>query len=226
MNITLYTVSGEKKGTMALPPALFGVPVRHGLMHQILLLQQSNRRRPVAHVKTRGEVAGSTRKLYAQKHTGRARRGSIRSPLLRGGGKVFGPRKERNTRKLMPRGMRHAALCSCLSYQAKQGGILGLESYPDRIKTKDALVLLRKLPVDIGRRILFVVPERHEALALSMRNIPRTKTLLASYLNPEDVLSAHRIIFLKGAIEVAEQVFAKTQKITSSGSSGSAGSSS
>ena len=209
MEAPLYSSSGEKIGTVELPTALFDAPVRRGLMHQALLRQQANRRRPVAHVKTRGEVRGSTRKLYAQKHTGRARRGSIRSPLLRGGGKAFGPRNVRNFQQDMPKKMRRAALFSCLSWQARRGVILGLQEYPDRIKTKEFVDFLTKLPVQRGRPILLVMAEKHRGLALSSRNVPRLKVIAASYLNPEDILRSYHIIFLVDALKKAEEVFGK-----------------
>ncbi len=209
MTIDVYSATGTKKGTRELPAALFGARVNMDLMHQAVVMQQSNRRNPVAHAKNRGEVLGSTKKLYAQKHTGRARRGPGRSPLLRGGGKAFGPRKDANFTKNMPKVMRHEALISCLSHQAKAGAILGLESYPDTIKTKTFFDLLKKLPVDIGRRLLFVVPEKHHALWMSSRNVYRVKIVQANYLNPEDVLLARSIIFVGDAVEKAEAIFGK-----------------
>lgn len=208
----VFTATGEKKGTLELPAALFAAPIKLGLMHQYLVLQQSNRRQSAAHVKTRGEVQGSTKKLFGQKHTGRARRGPVRSPLLRGGGKAFGPRNVINYVKDMPQKMRHAALRSCLSLQAKKDAVLVLESYPDTIKTKQVTQLLAKLPVEMGRRILLVVPSGMRGLQLSVRNIPRVKALDARYLNPEDILTARHVIFLKDAIAIAEQTFAQTTK--------------
>ncbi len=209
MTIDVYTATGTKKGTAELPEALFGAPVNRGLIHQMVVLQRSNARSPIAHAKRRGEVRGSTRKLFQQKGTGRARRGPVRSPLLRGGGKAFGPRSDANFQKRMPRAMRHRALCACLSLQAGRGAILGLENYPAEIKTKNVAALLGKLPVEVGRRILVVLPEKHEALALSTRNIPGVKTVLASYLNPLDVLGSRHIIFLVDALEKAAKVFGK-----------------
>ncbi len=209
MTIDVYSSAGAKKGTWDLPAELFEAPVNQGLMHQAVMMQQSNRRKPIAHAKSRGEVVGSTRKVYAQKHTGRARRGPIRSPVMRGGGKAFGPKKERNFRKDMPRAMRQAALRSSLSLQAKKGVFLGLENYPETIKTKEAATLLGKLPVELGRKILIVVPAKHEALTLSMRNIPNITMLLASYLNPEDILASRHVIFLGGALEKAMEVFSR-----------------
>lgn len=207
MTIDLFTASGEKKGTLALPAALFEAPINRGLMHQALVRQQSNRRNAIAHVKTRGEVVGSTKKVYAQKGTGRARRGPIRSPLLRGGGKTFGPRSDRNFTKDMPRAMRRAALLSCLSFSAKEGRILGLEGYPENVKTKAAYAVFQKLPVELGRRILVVMPGEMKSLELSVRNLPNVKTITAAYLNPEDLLVSKHIIFLAEAVRKAEELW-------------------
>jgi large subunit ribosomal protein L4 len=209
MNIDVYAATGKKAGTWELPEELFAVRVNRGLIHQAVTMQQSNRRHPVAYARSRGEVAGSTRKLYAQKHTGRARRGSVRSPLLRGGGKAFGPKRDRNFTKEMPRAMRHAALAACLSLQAKNEAIIGLESYPETVKTKEFSALLAKLPVQVGRKIVLVLPAAHRSLYLSSRNVPNVKTVLASYLNPEDVIGARHLIFLTGAIEKAKEIFTK-----------------
>ncbi|MDD5103555.1 MAG: 50S ribosomal protein L4 [Candidatus Peribacteraceae bacterium] len=215
MTIDVYTATGAKKGTVELPSALFGAPIHTGLMHQAVMQQQGNRRASIAHVKTRSEIRGSTRKVSPQKGTGRARRGPVRSPLLKGGNKAFGPRNVANFSRNMPHGMRRAALLSSLSYQAKRGVILGLEHYPETVKTKQAFALLQKLPVAIGRPILVVLPERHNSLALSVRNIPRVKTLLVNYLNPEDVLHAAHVIFFTEALKKAEEIFtAKKQRVS------------
>lgn len=213
MTIDVYSAAGTKKETLSLPEGVFNAPINETLMRQALMLQQSNRRSSIAHAKNRGEVAGSTRKLYSQKHTGRARRGSVRSPLLRGGGKAFGPRSDQNYVKEMPKAMRRAALLSCLSFKAKQGALVGLESYADTIKTKEMAVLLKKLPVELGRKILFVLPETNKPLALSARNIPGVKTLLAAYLNPEDLLTAKNVIFLSGAVEKVEELWGKGKAV-------------
>ncbi|HLD63324.1 MAG TPA: 50S ribosomal protein L4 [Candidatus Peribacteraceae bacterium] len=217
MTIDVFTATGTKKGTLTLPKSLFEAPIRMGLMHQAVIMQQSNRRRPIAHAKTRGEVQGSTRKLYKQKGTGRARRGAIRAPLLRGGGKTFGPRSNANFIKEMPKRMRHAALASCLSLQAKQQAIIGLEQYEGAKKTKTLHQLLSKLPVTLGRRILFVTPSRNESLFYSSRNIPGVKAITANYLNPEDVMNARNIIFVADALKVAEETFGPKQRPVISG---------
>ena len=214
MTIDVYTADGQKKGTMELPAMLFAATINKGLMHQAFVRQMNNARQPIAHAKRRSEVAGSTRMLYQQKHTGRARRGGIRSPLLRGGGKAFGPRKDQNFSKDMPRAMRRAALFSCLSLQAKRGAILGLESYPEEIATKKAALLLQKLPANNARHTLFVLPGKHDGLALSTRNIPGVQTVHVGYLNPRDILAAQRIVFVADAVAKAEAMFGGKTKRT------------
>ena len=214
MTIDVYTSKGTKDGTATLPKALFEAPINEGLMHQAVVRELSNKRNPIAHSKARGEISGSTRKLYQQKGTGRARRGSIRSATLRGGNKAFGPRNVANFIKNMPRKMRRAALFSALSYQANNGAIVGLKDYPAAINTKDARAMLTKMPVDLGRKILIVTADRNESLMLSVRNIPGVKTVMAQYLNPNDVLGNRHIIFMVDALKKAETIFTEEEKKT------------
>lgn len=212
MTIDVYTATGEKNGTMELPATLFAATINRGLMHQAFVRQLANARHPIAHAKRRSEVEGSTKKLYQQKHTGQARRGGVRSPLLRGGGKSFGPRSDQNFSKDMPRAMRRAALFSCLSLQAKRGAILGLEGYPQEIATKKAVSLLQKLPTKDARHTLIVLPGKHDGLTLSTRNIPGVLTVQVGYLNPRDILAATKIVFVADAVQKAEEMFGKKSK--------------
>lgn len=212
MTIDVYTSTGSKKGTATLPSKLFEAPINEGLMHQAVVRVQSNRRNTVANTKKRGEISGSTRKLFQQKGTGRARRGQIRSAVLRGGNKPFGPLKNANYTKDMPQKMRRKALASALSAKAKEGTILGLESYPETISTKDASAMLQKMPVELGRKILIVTPEKHAHLCLSTGNIPAVETVMAQYLNPEMILGASHVIFMVDALKKAEEVFAGSKE--------------
>ncbi len=209
MKIDVYSKDGKKKGAAELPKALFEAEISEGLMHLALVRQQSNRRTPVAHAKSRGEITASTRKLFRQKGTGRARRGSVSANILRGGAKSFGPKSNRNFTKDMPKKMRRKALFSCLSQSAKDGKIIGLEGYGDDAKTKTFVTLLSKLPVAVGRKIVFVLPEHMEALERGAGNVPKVKTLLVQYLNPEDVLGAHHLVFVGEAVQVAERTFGR-----------------
>jgi len=211
MKIDVYTSTGKKKGTAELPALLFEAPIDDGLMHLLLLMQQGNRRTPIAHAQLRSDVRGSTRKLYKQKGTGRARRGSASANILRGGAKSFAPRNIRNFSKAMPKKMRRKALFSCLSSAAKAGKIIGLENYGDDHKTKTFAALLEKLPVNIGRKIVFVLPEKNEALTRGSSNVPGVKTILAPYLNPEDILGADHLVFIEGALKKAEETFGESK---------------
>jgi len=212
MQIDVYSATGSKLKQLDLPATLFGEEVNWGLIHQAVVRQQSNRRQSPAHVKTRGEVRGSTKKLYAQKHTGQARRGAVRSPLLRGGGKTFGPRNDKNYIKDMPRKMRHAALRACLSLQASKGNVFGIDSYPETIKTKAVADMLKKMPLQHGRKVLLITDGTHNSLSMSARNIEGVKTVSASYLNPEDVLNARHLIFLVDALDRANKLFGKNDR--------------
>jgi len=207
MNIDVYTSTGTKKGTVALPKSLFEANVNEGLMHQAVVRHQSNARSPISNTKTRGEIRGSTRKLFQQKGTGRARRGSVRSPVLRGGNKAFGPKSVANYVKNMPQKMRRAALFSALSIQAKNGVMIGLENYPTDISTKKVTDMLTKMPVELGRKILIVTPDKHTELTLSARNVPNVTVIMAQYLNPVDVLGSRNIIFMVDAIKKTEEIF-------------------
>jgi large subunit ribosomal protein L4 len=213
MTIDVFSATGTKVKSMELPASLFDAPQNWGLMHQAVVMQQANRRQSPAHVKTQSEVQGSTRKIRAQKHTGGARHGAIRNPLMRGGGKIFGPRNIMNYTKDMPKKMRHAALRSSLSVMASKGAIIAIESFPDTIKTKSFAELLKKLPVDIGRNILIVSPAEHKALLLSARNVEAVHTVRASYLNAEEILNARHIVFLVDAIDQADKLFGKKETV-------------
>lgn len=208
MTIDIYSSTGQKKGTMELPASLFGAPANGGLIHQAVILQQSNRRNAIAHSKEKWEIEGSTKKIYAQKGTGRARHGAIRGNVFRGGNKSFGPGRDANFTKGMPKMMRRSALITSLSLQAAKGAVMALESYPESIKTKQAYQLLEKLPVELGRPLLIVLPGKHAGLSLSVRNIPFVRAITAEYLNPEDVMKSRQLIFLVDAIKKAEEIFA------------------
>ncbi len=209
MTIDVFSATGQKGKQLTLPETLFGQEVNWGLMHQAVVRTHGSRRQSPAHVLTRSEVSGSTKKLFTQKHTGRARRGDIRSPTLRGGGKAFGPRNVKNFTKDMPKKMRHAALRSSLSYQAGKGTILGLEAFGDAIKTKTLVALLGKMSIKELRNVLIVSKGVQKPLVLSARNVPGVTVMPASYLNPEAVLHARSIVFLTDAIDEAEKMFGK-----------------
>ena len=210
MKIDLYSANGEKSGDITLNEVMFGAKVNKDLMHRAVIMRLANARTPIAHTKTRGEIACSTRKIFKQKGTGNARRGAKNTNILRGGGVTHGPRNTANYSKMMPKKERRAALFSSLTARQIDSAIFALEALKAVTpKTKDFVSLLAKLP--IGKKNLFVISEKNSAFELSARNIPNVKIILANYLNPLDVLWADKICFVDNSLEKAESTFL-TQK--------------
>ena len=206
MKIDLYNASGKKDGSIDLNKTLFGAKINKDLMHRAVLLRLANRRNPIAHTKTRGEITCSTRKIFRQKGTGNARRGAKSTSMLRGGGVTHGPRNTRNFTKMMPKKERRAALFSALSAQAADKKIFALKELGLKTpKTKDFLKVLENLPQ--GKRYLFVLSEKNEVMSKSMRNIKGVDIILANYLNPYDVLQADQLCFFEPALVKIESVF-------------------
>ena len=188
------TVTGE----LVLPAAVFGSPVRRHLLHDVVKMQRANRRAGTAATKTRGEVRGGGRKPWRQKGTGRARAGSIRSPIWVGGGTVFGP-QPRDYSYLMPKSARRAALRSALALKAKEGKLLVLDRLEiDPPKTKVVAGLLSTLGV---RSALIVTDGRNESLERAARNLPRVKVLRVEGLNVYDLLCYEHLLLPADAVE-------------------------
>lgn len=201
-----YKNDGTQKGTVELPEALFNVPVNHDLIHQVVTVLEANRRTPVAHTKDRSEVSGGGRKPWRQKGTGNARHGSIRSPIWRGGGTTFGPRKERAYEKQVPRRMRSRALFSALSEKFRRGEVLFADA-PEigEPKTATARSYLKALADTVGatdmpahpnRSVCIVVPEHSETLLKSFRNIGTTCVIPANELTAREVVHFRYVVIL------------------------------
>jgi large subunit ribosomal protein L4 len=208
MKIDLYAQSGDKKGSVDVSDAMFKVAVNDELIRLSVIRQLSNNRQTSAHVKTRGEVRGGGRKPWRQKGTGRARFGSSRNPVWRGGGIAFGPRNVRNFDLDMPKKARRAALFSCLSQKVADNQVFALDTYKaDTPKTKDFSAMVSKLPS--GRSLLVVLEKKDEAIEKSAGNLPNVKTILVDYLNPHDLLTYENIMFMEPSIKRAEELFLK-----------------
>lgn len=206
MNIPLYKQDGTQNGEVAVSEVIFGRKVNKALVHRILLLQQSNRRHPISHTLTKGEVSGGGKKPHKQKHTGQARTGSTRNPHMKGGGVAFGPRNVRNYTLNASKKERRAALFSALSDKLNASHISAIEDVTLKTpKTKLFAEMVSKLP--FKKKVLFVLPERNDATARSARNLPRVKTILVNYLNIEDVLNYTDVVFVKESIPKLEQIF-------------------
>jgi len=205
--VPVYSLNGEVVEQIELSQAIFAIPFNEAVVHQAMVRQLANGRQGTASTKTRGEVSGSTRKLYPQKHTGRARRGDIKSPLLRGGGVVFGP-KPRTYRQSMPKKMRKLALKCLLSAKVREGNIkLVQELNFENPKTKDMINVLSSLGVDSSALIL--TAQSTPNVVKSAANLPEVKVLPASLINVLDLLSYEMLVATVPAIRNIEQIWSK-----------------
>ncbi|MDY6878221.1 MAG: 50S ribosomal protein L4 [Chloroflexota bacterium] len=204
MDIPMYNISGEEVGEIELRSDIFDVSVNVPLMHQALVRQLANAHLGTHKAKPRGEVKRTKSKWYRQKGTGRARHGSRNANLFVGGGVAHGPKPRKYVKK-MPRKMRRAALRSALSVKAMEDRIVLLDALEMEVpKTKEMLAVLRNLGLD--NRVLILLPERNEAVEKSARNLPRVKTLRASYINVRDLLEYDHVLMPLGALQVVEDI--------------------
>ena len=207
MKIPVYSLTREVVKHIEISDDVFGVPFNQAVVHQAMVRQRANARQGTASTKTRGEVSGRTKKLYRQKGTGSARAGSIRSPLRRGGGIIFGP-KPRSYRQAMPKKMRQLALRCVLSAKAGDGELMVLEQLKlDEPKTKEMVRILTALGVDSSALIATSEPE--ENVVKSARNLPGIKTIPANLLNVIDILSCKMLLMPEVAVRKVEQLWGK-----------------
>lgn len=193
VQVPVHNIQGEVVDHIALKDEIFGVPPNQAVVHQALVRQLANARQGTASTKTRAQVSGGGRKPFRQKGTGRARRGSASSPLLRGGGVAFGPHP-RSYRQAMPRKMRSLALRCVLSAKVAQGEMVVVDEIAlNEPKTKEMARILAALGV--GSSVLIVTAGADPNAYKSARNLERTKTLPANLINVGDLLS-HRILML------------------------------
>ncbi len=210
MEIPVYSLTGEVVKHIEISDKVFAVPFNQAVVHQALLRQRANARQGTASTKTRGEVSGSTRKLFRQKHTGLARAGSKKSPLRRGGGIIFGP-KPRNYQQAMPKKMRQLALKCVLSAKAGDGELMVLEQLKlDEPKTKQMTQILAALGVNSSALIVTNEPEYN--VIKSAQNLAEIKTMPASLLNVVDILSYKMLLMEVAAVHKAEQLWGLTQE--------------
>ena len=207
MQVPVYNLAGEVVGNTEISDGVFAVPFNQAVVHQAMVRQRANARQGTASTKTRGEVAGSSRKLFRQKHTGMARAGSRKSPLRRGGGIVFGP-QPRDYTQAMPRKMRRLALRCVLSAKAADGELMVLEKLElDEPKTKEMAQILTALGVNSST--LIATSESEENVVKSARNLPSIKTTPANLLNVVDLLSHKKLLMTEAAIGKVEQLWGK-----------------
>lgn len=219
MESTIYNAEGKKVGTLALPEALFGVKWNDALMHQVVTTIADNARTPVAHTKTRGDVRGGGKKPWAQKGTGRARHGSIRSPIWRGGGVTHGPRKDKSYARALPKAFRTRALAMALSKKIADHELVfvnsfGIESPKTALAQKVLTALSKTLSFTLPRSengILIALSDPNEAVTKSFRNIAKVSYANVRDLNALSVLKYRYLIVEnpEAALMILEHRFAK-----------------
>lgn len=198
MKTNLYNTKNEVVGEIDLPKEIFAKVWNADLVHQVLSAQMSNRREPWAHTKTRADVSGGGKKPWKQKHTGRARHGSIRSPIWKGGGVTFGPTNERNFEKKVNKKMLRAAIHAILSKKLSEGELKVIDSLKlNEAKTKLVSQILKSLET----KSVLIVPSRdNKAIYRASANIPKVKSLDAQSLNVYDLLRYKNILVEKEAV--------------------------
>jgi large subunit ribosomal protein L4 len=198
-------MEGKIKGNIELDDKVFGIMFNEAVVHQALVRQQANSRQGTASTKTRGEVAGSTRKLFRQKHTGNARAGSIKSPLRRGGGITFGP-KPRDYRQAMPKAMRQLAIRCVLSSKASDNQIMVLDELKfEAPKTREMAEVMKAL--GIGETTLVALEQPDTNIIKSARNIPNIKTIQARQLNIVDIMKYRKLLITESALRQVEAIW-------------------
>jgi len=209
MELEVYKISGDKTSKkVTLSDDIFGIePNDHAIWLDVKLIL-ANQRQGTSKAKERSEVSGSTRKIKRQKGTGTARAGDINSPLMRGGGRVFGPRPRDYEFKLNKK-LRTLARKSALAYKAKENGIMILEDFNfEEAKTKKFTAMLNSLNLT-DKKTLLVMPGTDKNLVLSSRNLKKAKVMRAEMLNTYDILNANNLLIAESSVPIIEEILGK-----------------
>jgi len=209
MKTKVYNLSGKEVGEMELSEKVFGAKVKSKVVHQVFVQQTNNQREPWADTKNRGEVSGGGKKPWQQKGTGRARHGSIRSPIWKGGGVAFGPLTDRNYKTKINKKTRQAAIRMCLSDKAQTGNLLVVENFKfEDIKTKLFAAALKAMPTKL--KTFLVLTSGKDASVLRMtKNLKNVRTLRAEDSNVMDLLKKGAVLVSKDGVAKLEEVFGK-----------------
>ncbi|HHT9135664.1 MAG TPA: 50S ribosomal protein L4 [Candidatus Wunengus sp. YC60] len=199
MEIPVYSKAGEKIDNLQLDDKKFGGPIRNKLLRDAVTMYEANKRQGTASTKTKGEVAGGGRKPWTQKHTGKARVGSIRSPLWKGGGVSFGPRP-RDYSYAIPKKARKLALYTALSAKVRDNELVVIDDLNfDIPKTKQMVGILKALNID-NSSCLIVISKANETVWKSARNIPSVKIMTSMELNAYEILRPKKVLLTKEAL--------------------------
>jgi len=210
----VYNQEGEEVGKVNLPADVFGLEINQDLICQAVNAQRANARESIAHTKDRSEVSGGGKKPWRQKGTGRARHGSNRSPIWKGGGVTFGPTNERVFTQKINKKMKQKSLLMALSSKVKDEEIILLDKLDlTEAKTKKMAEILNKLKngakKDIDKGVLIVLPTVDQKIITASRNLPKIKTIQADSLNIYDILNYHYLLMPKKSIKVIQEFYIK-----------------
>ncbi|MBU1102883.1 50S ribosomal protein L4 [Patescibacteria group bacterium] len=214
LELPVFNQEGQEVEKISLPVEIFGLKVNNDLIKQAVEAQMSQARIPYAHAKDRSEVRGGGKKPWRQKGTGRARHGSIRSPIWRGGGVTHGPRKEKNFAKKINKQMKRQALLMVLSGKMRDNEIIVLDDLKlEQPKTKlmAGIIqqLVEKVKNDLNKGALIAMPQKDENIIRAARNIPKIDTIGVNSLNVVDLLSYKYLLMSKEAIEMIKKTYKK-----------------
>jgi len=203
--VDVFNLDSEVTGRLELSDSIFGVPVKSHVLHEVVIYQLAKRRAGTAKAKGRSEIRGGGKKPFRQKGTGRARAGTTRSPIWRGGGTVHGP-QPRDYEMRIPKKVRRLALKMALSQKVLDDGFKVIDQLKlDRIRTKDFVDLLDRF--ELGKTLV-VLPEPDEMIEKSARNIPNVKVLRSEGLNVYDLLNYHALILSRECVSRIEEALA------------------
>jgi large subunit ribosomal protein L4 len=214
MKISVYNQKAEVVGEIDLNDKIFAIKPSIHLLAEAVRIQASNARKGLAHTKTRGEVSGGGKKPWKQKGTGRARVGSIRSPIWRHGGITFGPRSDRNWSLKINKKAKTKALFMSLSDKATDGKLIIIDGFNlEAAKTKQFIAVMSAFEgklKNLGKKQLLVMPKKDDSLVRASRNIPHITPTIATSLNVTDILKADSMVILKESLPVIEKTYLKT----------------
>ncbi len=207
MELAVYNIAGQDTGRkVTLNEAIFGITPNDHAIYLDVKQFMANQRQGTHKAKERGEISGSTRKLKKQKGTGTARAGSIKSPLFRGGGRVFGPRPRNYSFKLNKK-VKLLARKSALSYKAANQQIIVLEDFNfEAPKTKEFVSILNNLKI-AEKRLLMVLAQSNKSIYLSSKNLSKSKVATVSDLNTYEILKASTLVLVESSIDLLEKNF-------------------
>jgi large subunit ribosomal protein L4 len=215
MKLPVYNIKGEKVKELELDSGLFDVEIKPEVVHQVVVAQMANKRQVIANTKDKSEVRGGGRKPWRQKGTGRARHGSNRSPLWKGGGVTFGPTNERNFKKSVNKKQKRLALAMCLSDKAKEGTLVILDKLElENAKTNEIKKIIADLKGKIenikeSKRVLLVSDKNDRGLIRATLNLDNVNVTMANSLNCVELLKYNSVVLPEAAIELIQKHYSR-----------------